>query len=188
MAAQVLAQLGLPLAAPSANRSYGISPTRPEHVLASLGGDAPAVLDGGLCDAGLESTIAALRPNGGWQLLRPGPVPREELVEILGSEDAAQGEGRVEAPGQLEKHYSPGKPVHLNAKQPASGSFMIGFGDIAGDASLSAHGDLAEAAARLYECLHIAAAAPHKEISVAAIPDSGMGRAINDRLRRAASC
>lgn len=187
MAAQVLETLGLPLAAPSANRSYGVSPTRPEHVLASFGEAAPPVLDGGPCEAGLESTIVAIRPGGGWQMLRPGPVCKEELVEILGAEAVANGGSGVEAPGQLARHYSPGKPLHLNCGQAMAGSFMIGFGDISGDVNLSPMGDLAEAAARLYECLHIAAAASHSEISVAPIPSDGMGRAINDRLRRAAA-
>ncbi|KLI64754.1 L-threonylcarbamoyladenylate synthase [Aurantiacibacter marinus] len=187
MAAKVLDTLGLPLAAPSANRSYGISPTQPDHVLASLGNDAPPVLDGGRCEAGLESTIVALRQNGGWQLLRPGPVSAEELTVLLGPEDDARGAALVEAPGQLERHYSPGKPLHLGVAECAEGNFMIGFGDIAGDTNLSAKGDLAEAAARLYECLHLAARSPHDEISVAPVPEYGMGRAINDRLRRAAA-
>lgn len=120
-------------------------------------------------------------------MLRPGPVSKEELAEMLGPEAKANGDPRVEAPGQLERHYSPGKPLHLNCSQAAAGSFMIGFGDIAGDANLSITGDLAEAAARLYECLHLAAAAPQSEISVAPIPADGMGAAINDRLRRAAA-
>ncbi len=187
LAAKVLEALGIPLAAPSANRSLGISPTRPEHVLSSLGENAPPVLDGGPCEAGLESTIIALRPNGGWQLLRPGPIAAALLAEMLGPEDDASGSVQVEAPGQLARHYSPGKPLHLNRQEPVPGSFMIGFGRIAGDVNLSATGDLAEAAARLYECLHLAADAPQDEISVAAIPASGMGAAINDRLRRAAA-
>ena len=185
LAAEVLNLLGVPLAAPSANRSYGVSPTRPEHVRASLGDDAPAVLDGGPCEAGLESTIVALRADGGWALLRPGPVSLEELSDLLGPPEKSRG-ATIEAPGQLERHYSPGKQVYLDCKQPVPGSYMIGFGDVSGDVTLSVSGDLAEAAARLYACLHLAAASVHATISVAPIPRSGMGRAINDRLERAA--
>ena len=185
LAAEVLNLLGVPLAAPSANRSYGVSPTRPEHVRASLGDDAPAVLDGGPCEAGLESTIVALRADGGWALLRPGPVSLEELPDLLGPPEKSRG-ATIEAPGQLERHYSPGKQVYLDCKQPVPGSYMIGFGDVSGDVTLSVSGDLAEAAARLYACLHLAAASVHTTISVAPIPRSGMGRAINDRLERAA--
>lgn len=186
VAAQLLDETGLPFAAPSANRSYGISPTRPDHVLASFGEDAPPIIDGGPCTAGLESTIIALRPGGGWQLLRPGPVSREELVTHLGTEDKSRG-ATVEAPGQLAKHYSPGKPMHLDCHEAGGDSYMIGFGAVTGDTNLSPSGDLAEAAARLYECLHQAALSAHSQICVAPVPTRGMGRAINDRLRRAAA-
>jgi L-threonylcarbamoyladenylate synthase len=94
---------------------------------------------------------------------------------------------RIEAPGQMASHYAPGKPVRLNASEAGAGEFLIGFGDIAGDVTLSARGDLAEAAARLYACLHEAAAAPQPRIAVAPIADHGIGVAINDRLRRAAA-
>ncbi len=190
VAAQLLHELGLPLAAPSANRSYGISPTRPEHVQASLGEACPPILDGGPCEAGLESTIVALRPEGGWTILRPGPVTAESLAGLLGPQEKSRGAtaagNSIEAPGQLERHYSPGKPMHLHMREPWPGSFMIGFGDVAGDVNLSPTGDAAEAAARLYECLHQAAASEKPEISVAPIHPHGLGRAINDRLERAA--
>jgi L-threonylcarbamoyladenylate synthase len=186
VAALVLAETGLPLAAPSANRSFGISPTRPEHVLASFGVDCPPVIDGGACTAGLESTIVALRPGGGWQLLRPGPVPREELAALLGPEEKSRG-ATIEAPGQLAKHYSPGKPMLLECSKASPGSFMIGFGEVEGDVNLSPAGDLAGAAALLYDCLHRAAASECDTICVAPIPAEGMGGAINDRLRRAAA-
>lgn len=182
---RVLDRLALPLAAPSANRSGGVSPTEPAHVVASLGGRVDAVLDGGVCPRGLESTIVALR-EGGWHLLRPGPVGEEELARQLG--DAfPPADRRIEAPGQLEQHYSPGKPVRLGATAAEADEFLIGFGAVGGDCSLSAQGDLAEAAARLYACLHAAAAAERPRIAVAAIPEVGMGVAINDRLRRAAA-
>lgn len=182
----VLEQVGVPLAAPSANRSGAVSPTTAAHVSASFGDGDLLVLDGGSCERGLESTIVALREGGAWQLLRPGPVAQDELAELLG--DAMPvAPGRIEAPGQLARHYSPGKPVRLGADAPRDGEFMIGFGAIPGDCSLSASGDLAEAAARLYACLHEAARSERPRVAVAAIPDDAMGAAINDRLRRAAA-
>ena len=94
---------------------------------------------------------------------------------------------RVEAPGQLASHYAPGKPVRLGAQAAEADEFLIGFGPVAGQCSLSESGDLAEAAARLYACLHAAAAAPQPRVAVAPVPDEGIGAAINDRLRRAAA-
>jgi len=186
IAARLLDEVGLPLAAPSANRSNAVSPTRPEHVLESFGDTAPPVIDGGACDAGLESTIVALDPDGGWRMLRHGPVSAEELTELMGPEAKSRG-ATIEAPGQLAKHYSPGKPVLLDQSEPDAGAFVIGFGDLAGDVNLSAGGDLAEAASRLYAALHEGAASEKPVIAVAPIPLEGMGRAINDRLRRAAA-
>lgn len=182
----VLAAIGLPLAAPSANRSGRVSPTSAEHVLASLGGRIAAVLDGGSSERGLESTIAALRGDAGWQLLRPGPVTEDEIAAIAGPPREALA-STIEAPGQLAQHYAPGKPMRLGAESARDDEFLIGFGKIAGDCTLSAGGDLAEAAAQLYACLHRAAAAPHARIAVAAVPEAGIGAAINDRLRRAAA-
>ena len=186
VARALLAELGLPLAAPSANRSLGVSPTRAQHVRDSLGDACPPVLDGGDCAAGLESTIIALRESGGWQLLRPGPVGIETLSALLGEPDELRG-ATIEAPGQMARHYSPGKPVRLNATESEEGEFHIGFGEVAGQISLSTTGDLAEAAARLYACLHIGAAARESRLAVAPIPTDGMGAAINDRLRRASA-
>ena len=184
--AQLLEAVGLPLAAPSANRSLGVSPTRPEHVCESLGKACPPVLDGGPCAMGLESTIVALRADGGWSLLRPGPVDAGAIASIVGPQSTSTG-AKIEAPGQMRKHYSPGKPVRLDADEPCADEFMIGFGAIAGNTNLSPKSDLAEAAARLYQCLHEAAAAPQARIAVAPIPREGMGEAIADRLRRAAA-
>jgi L-threonylcarbamoyladenylate synthase len=175
---RLLQEVGLPLAAPSANRSGFISPTTPAHVLASLDGRIDAVLDGGECERGLESTIAAVRADGSVEVLRPGPIALE----------AEAGESRrIEAPGQLASHYAPGKPVRLNATQVAPDDFMIGFGAVGGDCTLSASGDLAEAAARLYACLHEGARSDKPRIAVAPVPEQGIGIAINDRLRRAAT-
>ena len=184
-ARRLLTELGLPLAAPSANRSGAVSPTEPAHVVASLGERIDAVLDGGPCPRGLESTIVALREDG-WQLLRPGPIVESEIAALLGP-PLPPGNARIEAPGQLARHYSPGKPMRLDAEAAAEDEYLIGFGAAGGDCNLSAKGDLAEAAARLYACLHAAAAADQPRIAVAHIPEQGMGAAINDRLRRAAA-
>ena len=186
VARALIDRLGLPLAAPSANRSGGVSPTRAEHVAASLGSSIAAILDGGPCRQGMESTIVALRPGGTWQLLRPGPVTEAALANLLGAAEPL-ADARIEAPGQLARHYSPGKPVRLDALAAEADEYMIGFGPVGGDCMLSAAGDLAEAAARLYACLHEAAAAGSSRIAVAPVPDQGIGAAISDRLRRAAT-
>ena len=183
----VLEQSGLALAAPSANRSGGISPTRAAHVAASLASGVGLILDGGACTAGIESTIVALRESGGWQVLRLGPITETEISAILGAQDGVTASDKIEAPGQLASHYAPGKPVRLGTETAAADEFLIGFGAVAGQINLSPTGDLAEAAARLYECLHLAAAAPEPRIAVAPIPEVGIGAAINDRLARAAA-
>ncbi len=174
----LLEESGLPIAAPSANRSGFISPTSTAHVLASLDGRIDAVIDGGMCEKGLESTIAAVRADESVVVLRPGPI----LLPAW----AADGKN-IEAPGQLASHYAPGKPVRLMASEVAPDEFLIGFGDLAGDCSLSEKGDLTEAASRLYACLHDGALSAKPRIAVAAIPEVGVGIAINDRLRRAAT-
>jgi L-threonylcarbamoyladenylate synthase len=181
----VLRETGLPLAAPSANRSGSVSPTSAGHVLASFGEGSLPVLDGGSCERGLESTIVALRPLG-WQLLRPGPIAEDAVAAVLG-DAMAVAPGRIEAPGQLARHYSPGKPLRLDAPDAEADEFLIGFGDVAGDCSLSPAGDLAVAAARLYACLHEAAASERPRIAMAPVPGEGIGAAINDRLKRAAA-
>lgn len=177
----LLAAVDFPLAAPSANRSGFISPTCAAHVLASLDGRIDMVLDGGPCLAGVESTIVAVRADGRIEELRPGPL----AVGVRG--EGKSIEASIEAPGQLASHYAPGKPVRLNASAAEADEFMIGFGAIAGDCTLSPSGDVNEAAARLYACLHEGARAPQPRIAVAPVPDDGVGRAINDRLRRAAA-
>ena len=183
---ELLRQLGSPLAAPSANASETVSPTSAAHVRKTLAGRIDAVLDGGETRRGLESTIVALREGGGWSLLREGPIPEGEIADLLGSEPLAPS-AAIEAPGQLARHYAPGKPLRLDAESAEAGEFLLGFGSIAGHWSLSPTGDLAEAAARLYAGLHVAAEAENPRIAVAPIPDEGIGRAINDRLRRAAA-
>nr|WP_314445484.1 L-threonylcarbamoyladenylate synthase [uncultured Sphingomonas sp.] len=167
-----------PLAAPSANASGRISPTRADHVLASLDGRIPLVIDGGPTAHGLESTIVAFT-GGAPRLLRPGPI------EVVGAATIAS-EG-IEAPGMLASHYAPAKPLRLQATERQDGEWLIGFGDVGGDDSLSEAGDLVEAAARLFDVLHRADAGPGLAIAVAPIPYMGIGLAINDRLARAAA-
>lgn len=183
----LLKTCGLPLAAPSANRSGAVSPTSAAHVRASLGDRVDLILDGGDTARGIESTIVGLRDDGTWALLRPGPITDTEIAAVLGGASSAAGSARIEAPGQLASHYAPGKPVRLNATTARDGEFLIGFGAVGGQVSLSSAGDLAEAAARLYACLHLGAAAPEPQIAVAPVPEQGIGAAINDRLRRAAA-
>jgi L-threonylcarbamoyladenylate synthase len=183
---RLLGELDLPLAAPSANRSGSVSPTSAEHVARSLGAGIDAVLDGGPCTRGLESTIVAVRDGGTWQMLRPGPIPESEIAGLLGPAQPLV-DAAIEAPGQLARHYSPGKPLRLNAREAGAGEYLIGFGEVPGDCSLSENGDLALAAARLYACLHRAAASDKPRIAVAPVPEEGIGAAINDRLRRAAA-
>ncbi|MFT4026751.1 MAG: L-threonylcarbamoyladenylate synthase [Novosphingobium sp.] len=182
----LLAAAALPLAAPSANRSGAISPTSAAHVVASLGGRVDLILDGGACSEGIESTILALREEGGWQVLRPGPITEAQISAVVGASSAVMtSSGKIEAPGQLASHYSPGKPVRLEATIASDDEFHIGFGPVAGDWNLSSRGDLAEAAARLYSALHRAAESDRPNVAVAPIPDRGIGLAVNDRLRRA---
>jgi L-threonylcarbamoyladenylate synthase len=175
-----------PLAAPSANASNAISPTRAAHVVATLDGRIPLVIDDGATEAGLESTIVAT--GGGVRILREGPITAEALSGILSVRVAARttGAGPVTAPGQLASHYAPKKPLRLNATDRCPGEWLIGFGPVAGDDTLSSTGDLTEAAASLFDALHRADASDRQTIALAPIPRSGIGAAINDRILRAA--
>ena len=174
----LLRAAGRPLAAPSANASGRISPTRTEHVLASLAGRIALIIDGGATERGIESTIVAVT-NGHLRLLRHGPI------EIDGAQLVSSAS--IEAPGQLESHYAPRKPLRLDATQAQDGEFLIGFGSISGDVSLSEAGDPVEAASRLFDLLHQADAAPEPRIAIAPIPGGGIAAAIRDRLQRAAA-
>jgi len=184
----LLRAFGGPLAAPSANPAGRVSPTRAAHVLAGLNGRIAAVLDGGPCAVGVESTILGL--VGDPALLRPGGVPVEALEALLGVSPATGGDAeRPSAPGQLASHYAPGAKVRLEVVTPAPGEVMVGFGAVQGVLSLSENGDLTEAAARLFHILRAAddLAGPGGQIGFAPVPEVGLGRAINDRLRRAAA-
>ncbi len=184
----VLRVFGGPIAAPSANPSGRISPTEAAHVVSGLGRRVAAVLDAGPCTVGLESTI--LDPGPPPVLLREGGLPREAIEAVAGPLAEDTTPGQVRAPGQLSSHYAPDVPVILDRAGP-KGAVAIGFGPGAADLNLSLNGDLVEAAAKLFATLHtanaMAAARGAPAIVVAPIPDTGLGRAINDRLRRAAA-
>ena len=178
---------GVPLAAPSANKSGAVSPTNARHVLESLAGRVALVLDAGATTDGLESTIVAVH-QGGVSLLRPGPITTEALEAVIGQTMMIAGQGGgIIAPGQLESHYAPRKPLLLNQMSASPDVFHIGFGECAGQRNLSVSRDLKEAAANLFAALHEADASACARISVAPIPMEGIGAAINDRLRRAAA-
>ncbi len=177
---------GKPLAAPSANRSGAISPTTAAHVAASLGGAIPLILDGGPCTAGIESTIVRVEAAV-LTILRPGPVTAEMLASATSLPvQIAANSAEITAPGMLASHYAPDKALALNISVASPDHFHIGFGAIAGDMNLSASGDLAEAAAQLFAALHTADASDRTSIAIAPIPETGIGAAIVDRLRRAA--
>ncbi|MCG7493416.1 L-threonylcarbamoyladenylate synthase [Thalassobius sp. Cn5-15] len=175
-----------PVAAPSANPSGKISPTTADHVAAGLTGRIEGILDGGPCPVGVESTILGL--SGTPTLLRPGGIPQEALEQCLGQPlEVYQNGDALTAPGQMTSHYAPGASVRLNADALAEGEVMLGFGAMECTLNLSPAGDLVEAAANLFGHLHALDAMGPEGIAVAPIPETGLGRAINDRLRRAAA-
>ncbi|KPQ06026.1 MAG: L-threonylcarbamoyladenylate synthase RimN [Rhodobacteraceae bacterium HLUCCA12] len=193
VARALLTRFGGPVAAPSANPSGRISPVTVAHVLAGLDGRIDAIVDGGDCPVGLESTI--LDATGTVpRLLREGGLPREAIEAVTGESlvtDPAPAD-RIAAPGQLPSHYAPRGAVRLEVRKPDPDEIWIGFGAACpgtNNLTLSETADLTEAAARLFHLLHRAdaLAGDGGRIAVAPIPDIGLGRAINDRLRRAAA-
>ncbi|MCI2399568.1 L-threonylcarbamoyladenylate synthase [Aliiroseovarius subalbicans] len=186
LAQNLLTRAGVPVAAPSANPSGRISPTQADHVMAGLSGRIEAVLDGGTCGVGVESTIVGFAPHP--VLLRAGGLPVEAITACLGAPLSvhAQGDG-VTAPGQLASHYAPTAAMRLNADRARPGERLLGFGAVEADLNLSPSGDLVEAAANLFRHLHTLDAGGDAPIAVSPVPDHGLGRAINDRLRRAAA-
>ena len=188
LALALLQRLGRPVAAPSANRSGRPSPTRFADAMEETGFAAAVALDGGDCAVGLESTVVSLlgeRPA----ILRAGGLTREDIIAIAGPLDDAPGEA-ARSPGRLALHYAPDAPVRLEADAPRPGEAYLAFGPLPTTAplawSLSATGDLREAAANLFRLLREADRHRPTAIAVAAIPARGLGEAINDRLRRAA--
>lgn len=184
----LLAAFDGPLAAPSANPSGKVSPTRADHVAAGLSGRIDAIVNGGACAVGLESTILGL--VGEARLLRPGGIPTEALEAALGHPLVTGGSAeKPSAPGQLASHYAPTAALRLNVTEPKQGETWVGFGPCNGAAlSLSPAGDLVEAAANLFHILREAdRIAGPAGIAFAPVPNTGLGRAINDRLTRAAA-
>jgi L-threonylcarbamoyladenylate synthase len=197
VARRLLAVCGLPLAAPSANASGRISPTEAAHVAASLGDRVPLILDGGRCPLGLESTVLDL--SGAIPaILRPGAVTSQDLTPMLGKiiespgTEESGGAGALKGPGMLTSHYAPDRPLRLEARNVAADEALLAFGpeEPAGAAqtlNLSRAGDLKEAAAHLFAYLHRLDALKVRAIAVMPIPQTGLGAAINDRLKRAAA-
>ena len=186
VAQALIRAFGGPLAAPSANPSGKVSPTRAAHVAQGLSGRIAAILDGGPCDVGVESTILGL--DGAATLLRPGGVSLEALEALIGPIALRQSGDKLTAPGQLASHYAPAAPLRLNATALPD-EVHIGFGPGVATLNLSPTGNLTEAAANLFHMLREAdrLAGPQGRISAAPIPNHGLGRAINDRLARAAA-
>jgi len=194
VAQALLAAAGCPLAAPSANRSGRVSPTTAQHVTEDLGETPAMILDGGATMHGVESTVLDATGDS-VRLLRPGAVARDAISAVLGRPlggaspaDAAQ----PTSPGQLASHYAPNATLRLDAREVRPGEALLGFGrdapETAGPAiNLSPQGDLTEAAARLFASLRALDATGVPSIAVMPIPETGLGEAINDRLRRAAA-
>lgn len=188
VARALLAAFGKPLAAPSANPSGRVSPTTAAHVIAGLDGRIEAVLDGGAAKVGLESTILGFDADGTPRLLRAGGIPAEQIAEVCGTMPGpAQASDGITAPGQMQSHYAPHGAIRLNATRAEPGETMVGFGEVAGDLTLSETGDLTEAAARIFDILHTLDQMGVARIAVAPVPARGLGLAINDRLARAAA-
>lgn len=192
VAQRLLRAVGRPVVAPSANASGRLSPTTAGHVAQSLGAAVDLILDGGACRVGVESTILDLsgpRPV----LLRPGGISAEQIAMALGvAVDTAESPGKPKAPGQLESHYAPDRHVRLDARTVHPTEGLLAFGPVVPEGArmvrnLSAAGDLREAAANLFACLHALDRSDIAGIAVTPIPDNGLGAAINDRLRRAAA-
>ena len=191
VALALITRAGRPIAAPSANRSGGVSPTLARHVRQSLGGRVSLILDGGACPVGLESTVVDLTGKQA-RLLRPGGVPLEALREAIGevvADEPETEELRPASPGRLLSHYAPERPVRMNARSLRDGEAYLAFGRGSNQATLnlSETGDLAEAAANLFAMLRALDRPEFTAIAVAPIPRHGLGRAINDRLKRAAA-
>jgi len=187
IALALIKESGLPIVAPSANKSQTISPTTAQHVQNSLGDIVPMILDAGPCTIGVESTILDMTHNQ-IVVLRAGGLATEKIEDFLG-EKVAFSDGnpnKPSSPGQLLKHYAPKYTTRINIEKPEPDEFFIGFGKLTGDLNLSPTGNLQEAAANLFLMMHQAEEQLHKtKIAIAPIPNIGLGRAINDRIKRA---
>jgi L-threonylcarbamoyladenylate synthase len=195
IAQALIRAIGRPIAAPSANRSGAVSPTRAEHVAESLGERVPLILDGGPCLVGVESTVLDLS-TATPTLLRPGGATREAIEAVIGAIAASDaiptGDSARKSPGQLESHYAPARPVRLGATNVGADEGLLAFGPTVLPGAmltynLSPSGDLAEAAANLFAQMRLLDRPGIGRIAVMPIPETGLGLAINDRLRRAAA-
>lgn len=191
VAHDLLVTVNRPVAAPSANRSGDISPTQASHVCDSLAHLIDAVIDGGPCQIGIESTVVAFDGERA-VLLRPGGLTREELEQVIGPINRAPDDSETIAPrspGMLERHYAPATPLRLDAVDVRKGEVLLGFGNDVPDGvlNLSKTGNVCEAAANLFAMLRQLDRRGAEGIAVMAIPETGLGVAINDRLRRAAT-
>jgi L-threonylcarbamoyladenylate synthase len=188
IARQLLALLPFPLAAPSANISGHVSPTTAQHAAEELGDKVDLILDGGPCAIGVESTIVAAPSDLPPTILRAGGITAEAIERIVGPVQRAKAGDAVSAPGMMARHYAPRAKLRLNAAAPEPGETYLGFGPGPGarEITLSETGNVAEAAARLYAMLRDLDATGVEAIAIAPIPETGLGEAINDRLRRAA--
>lgn len=190
IALKLIKASGVPIAAPSANRSQSISPTTARHVFESLGSKVNMILDGGPCKVGVESTIIDLTTSD-VVLLRAGGLAKEDIEAFLG-EKVLLSHGNPDlpsSPGQMLKHYAPRIPTRINItpENKRDDEFYIGFGKINGNLNLSKDGNLIEAAANLFAYMHLAEEqSDYPAIAIAPIPETGLGLAINDRIRRAA--
>ncbi len=189
IANELLTTVKTPLAAPSANKSGAVSPTNASHVAESLDGEIDMILDGGNCEVGLESTVLDISSNGPAVILRPGAVTQESLTGIIGpvlQDDASPD--LPKSPGQMLSHYAPSLPVRLNALDQEQGEALLGFGSLEGATlNLSPSGNLSEAATNLFRMLReLDSPNKYRAIAVASIPNTGIGIAINDRLKKAA--
>lgn len=189
VALAILTAAGRPVAAPSANASGEVSPTRASHVADSLGEAVPLIVDGGPCPVGIESTVVDCR-DGAPAILRPGGITTEEIAAVSG--DLGRGAGGAPAsPGMLASHYAPSRPLRLNVRSVRRGEALLSFGKhgLGGGAreeNLSPGGDLREAAANLFAMLRTLDRPEYAAIAAMPIPETGLGVAVNDRLRRAA--
>jgi L-threonylcarbamoyladenylate synthase len=188
IAQALLARSGVAIAAPSANPSGAVSPTTAAHVAASFAKGIAYIVDGGACRIGLESTVIDLTGPAP-KLLRPGGVSAEEIGALVGAMPEIPEAGTIKSPGMGDRHYATKARLRLNAAAAEAGEVLLGFGPGAPDGALnlSADGDLIEAAANLFAHLRRLDAPGTGAIAVMPVPESGLGRAINDRLRRAAN-
>ncbi|MBL42629.1 MAG: threonylcarbamoyl-AMP synthase [Rhodospirillaceae bacterium] len=188
-AIELIKLFGKPIAAPSANPSGKLSPTCAEHVQQKLGKKIDLIIDDGNALKGIESTVISIINNKVY-LLRPGAITNEEIEEVLGKKLLINSFEKNLSPGMLKNHYATTKPLRINAKRVFSDEALLSFGNKTPKGAfktlnLSKNGNLNEAAQNLFSMLHKLEKLKVRKIAVSSIPDTGLGKAINDRLKRA---